>query len=55
MSGEYGDGIILGASKPEHLEQNLHAVQGDRLPEDVISALEAGWNLVRPNCFRYFR
>ena len=55
MSGDKGDGIILGASKPGHLAQNLDAVCGGRLPDEVIAALDAGWELVRPDCFRYFR
>ena len=55
MSTEQGDGIILGASKPEHLSQNLDAVKGTSLPDAVVSALDEGWEMVRPDCFRYFR
>lgn len=55
MSNHAGDGIILGASKIEHLEQNLAGTSGGALPDQVVEALDQGWERVRADCFRYFR
>ncbi|KAF2160515.1 hypothetical protein M409DRAFT_29135 [Zasmidium cellare ATCC 36951] len=37
------DGIILGASSLEQMEQNLEACEGDPLPDVVVSAFETLW------------
>ena len=50
-----GDGIILGVSSLEHLQQNMEACSSAPLDDEIIEILERGWNLIRPNCFRYFR
>lgn len=55
LSNDKGDGIILGASSQKHLEQNLEALNQGPLPDEVISALENGWEIARPNCIKYFR
>ena len=55
MQSGCGDGIIVGASKVEHLVQNLAAFGGGKLPDDILSVLDQGWEVVRPDCFRYFR
>jgi aryl-alcohol dehydrogenase-like predicted oxidoreductase len=42
------DCVILGASKMEHLEQNLNAFEsGGPLPEDVLRALDQVWHNLR--------
>ncbi len=55
LSSEYGDGIIIGASKPEHLKDNLGAYNEGRLPDSIVDSLQQGWDTVRPNCIKYFR
>ena len=55
MSNDHGDGIILGASKLNHLNENLVAVNAGPLPDSILSALDKGWELVKGDCYRYFR
>lgn len=50
-----GDGIILGASNPAHFDSNLTATTAGPLPEKIIAALDAGWELSRADCIKYFR
>ncbi|MBR4458439.1 MAG: aldo/keto reductase [Clostridia bacterium] len=49
-----GDGIIIGASKPAHLRQNLETLQAGPLPETLLEAFERAWDLCRPDCPEYF-
>jgi len=43
-----GDGIIVGASKLEHLDANLAAVEGaEPLPAEVAAACDEGWARVK--------
>ena len=55
LSVEQGDGIILGASKIVHLRENLESFGSEKLPEEIIEVLDAGWEVVKPDCFKYFR
>ena len=50
-----GDGIILGASRVEHLAQNMQACSHAPLDPSILDILERGWEIIKPNCFRYFR
>jgi aflatoxin B1 aldehyde reductase len=50
-----GDGIILGASSFEHLQQNMAACNQPALDPAILEILDRGWDIIRPNCFRYFR
>ncbi|KAJ7821009.1 NADP-dependent oxidoreductase domain-containing protein [Mycena olivaceomarginata] len=47
LKKELGDAVILGASGKKHLEENLEALDKGPLPEDVVAALEAGWEETR--------
>lgn len=47
--------IILGASKLDHLEQNLKACKAGPLPDTILQSLDDGWEQVRPVCIKYFR
>ena len=49
LRGEAGDGIILGASSPAHLTQNLAAVTEGPLPAAVVSAIDDAAEIARPN------
>ncbi|WP_050993620.1 aldo/keto reductase [Streptomyces violaceusniger] len=49
LRGEAGDGIILGASSPAHLTQNLAAVAEGPLPAAVVGAIDDAAEIARPN------
>jgi aflatoxin B1 aldehyde reductase len=49
LRGEAGDGIILGASSPAHLTENLTAVAEGPLPAAVVSAIHDAAEIARPN------
>lgn len=55
LSEDANDAIILGASRFEHLKENLAACNNDVLPQDIVNSLNEGWETVRANCFKYFR
>ena len=55
MDVAHGDGIILGASSLGHLEQNMAAAASPPLPQPILDILDRGWEIIKPNCFRYFR
>jgi aryl-alcohol dehydrogenase-like predicted oxidoreductase len=48
------DSMILGASKPEHLEGNIAAAEG-RLDEDTLKACDEVWQKLRGPHFKYNR
>jgi len=50
-----GDGIILGASSLDHLQQNMAACEQAPLDASILEILERGWAIIKPDCFRYFR
>ena len=47
--------VILGASKQEHLVQNIDASQRDRLPEDALKACDKVWRELRGPTPQYNR
>ena len=49
------DSIILGASRPEQLEENLKACQGGTLDESLIARCDAVWKRLRGITPRYNR
>ena len=55
MDRAKGDGIILGASSLRHLEQNMSACTRGPLPQAILDILDRGWEIIKPDCFRYFR
>jgi aflatoxin B1 aldehyde reductase len=55
LEAEHGDGIILGVSSVAHLEQNMAACAQAALPQSILDIVDRGWDIIRPNCFRYFR
>ena len=50
-----GHAIILGASSEAHLVANLDACEQGPLPDELVAALDEGWETVRPACIKYFR
>ncbi|MBT3267417.1 aldo/keto reductase [Candidatus Poribacteria bacterium] len=53
-SQDHVDSVILGASKPEHLEANLAAIDG-RLDDATLEACDGVWQTLRGPHFRYSR
>ena len=55
LNKKRGDGIIVGASKLKHLQQNMAAMTAGVLPEAVVSAFEQAWTECRSDAPEYFR
>ncbi len=55
LDSEQGDGIILGVSKIEHLSENMQACDHAPLDQSILDILDQGWDIIKPECFRYFR
>jgi aflatoxin B1 aldehyde reductase len=55
LEASLDDGIILGASSITHLEQNMVACAQAPLAQPLLDILDRGWEIIKPNCFRYFR
>ncbi|KAH8645395.1 NADP-dependent oxidoreductase domain-containing protein [Xylariales sp. PMI_506] len=54
LYAEKGDGIVLGASSVGQLEQNLKAVAGPSLPEEVVQAIDAGYAIIHGKELKYW-
>lgn len=54
MKRELGDAVIIGASSTRHLEGNLNALDEGPLPEEVIEAIEVGWERIRGPALKYW-
>jgi aflatoxin B1 aldehyde reductase len=55
LDSEQGDGIILGVTKIEHLKANMAACKHAPLDRAILNILDQGWEVIKPDCFRYFR
>lgn len=49
-----GDAIIIGASKLNHLVQNMNTVKAGPLPEEVVIAFEKAWSITKGDSPEYF-
>jgi aryl-alcohol dehydrogenase-like predicted oxidoreductase len=54
LSQPHVDSVIVGASKIEHLEENLQAAEG-KLDEATLKACDEVWGKIRGDHFRYNR
>lgn len=54
MSKEKGDAVIIGASSTKHLEDNLKALEEGPLPDEVVEALNLGWERIRGPTLKYW-
>ena len=59
---EHGDGVVLGFSSIEHLEENLMACEAastllDPLPQSILDAFDRAWSIVqdKDEVFPYWR
>jgi len=51
-----GDAIILGASKLDHLKENIRcATVPEKLPEEIVKAFDVAWEKAKPSCQQYWR
>lgn len=55
MKSELDDGILLGASRQEQMEQNLTAAKKGPLPESIIAAMDEAWEIAKPDSPAYFK
>jgi aflatoxin B1 aldehyde reductase len=56
LDGTKGDGVVLGASSIEQLQQNLTACRdAATLPQSLVHAMDRGWERSRKDAFRYYR
>lgn len=55
MDAGKGDGILLGASKQEQMVQNLEAAGKGPLSENIVSAMDEAWEMVKPDSPAYFK
>ena len=55
MKSELDDGILLGASRQEQMEQNLAAAKKGPLPESIIVAMDEAWEIAKPDSPAYFK
>ncbi|KAF9122040.1 hypothetical protein BGW39_010075 [Mortierella sp. 14UC] len=49
------DGIIIGVSSIQHLEQNLIDLDKGPLPKEVVEAFDSAWEHVKVACPKYFK
>ena len=54
LDGNRGDAIIVGASKLNHLQQNIEAMKAGPLPNDVVEAFEDAWMVTKGDSPKYF-
>ena len=54
LNGERGDAILIGASKLNHLQQNMTAIKAGPLPEDMVEAFENAWKITKGDSPEYF-
>lgn len=49
-----GDAILIGASKMNHLLQNMETVKAGPLPENMVNAFEMAWKITKGDSPEYF-
>jgi aflatoxin B1 aldehyde reductase len=54
LKGAHNDGMIIAATDVNQMEANLKSCQGTILSEDTVSAYDRAWEVVRPDCPKYF-
>lgn len=54
LNGDRGDAILIGASKLNHLQQNMETIKARPLPEDVVEAFEQAWTITKGDSPEYF-
>ncbi|KAH8926818.1 Aldo/keto reductase [Atractiella rhizophila] len=47
LRGDFGDGVIIGASKLEHISQNATSLRRGPLPKEVVMKMDEMWESVK--------
>lgn len=55
LNGGRGDAIIVGASKLEHLKQNMDTVKNGPLSAKLVKTFQSAWEICKADCPEYFR
>lgn len=50
-----GDGVLLGASRIEQMEQNMSVAQKGELPQSILETMDAAWEIAKPDSPAYFK
>jgi aflatoxin B1 aldehyde reductase len=53
LKPEYGDAVIIGASKLSQLEANLNYIKKGPLPDEVATVFEDIWKNIKPDAPAY--
>lgn len=54
LNAQRGDAIIIGASKLNHLKQNMESVKAGPLPDNIVNAFEKAWQISKADSCEYF-
>ena len=54
LDAERGDAILIGASKLNHLIQNMETVKAGPLNEEIVNAFDEAWNITKGDSPQYF-
>ncbi|MBQ9437502.1 MAG: aldo/keto reductase, partial [Lachnospiraceae bacterium] len=54
LNSDRGDAILIGASKIEHLLQNMEAIKTGPLPNEVVEVFENAWRILKGDSPEYF-
>ena len=54
LRGDRGDAILIGASRIDHLRQNIETLREGPLPRDMVTAFEEAWRLTKADSPEYF-
>lgn len=55
MKSELRDGILLGASRIDQMEQNMVAATKGELPQSILDAMDAAWEIAKTDSPAYFK
>ncbi|MBR5039066.1 MAG: aldo/keto reductase [Prevotella sp.] len=55
METNKDDGILLGASRLEQMTQNMAAARKGELPQSILDAMDAAWEIAKPDSPAYFK
>ncbi|RDW93834.1 Aldo reductase [Aspergillus mulundensis] len=47
LKEELGDGVVLGSSSVKQLDENLRAMAGGPLPDEIVDVLDRAWEIIQ--------
>jgi aflatoxin B1 aldehyde reductase len=54
LNADRGDAIIIGASKLNHLQQNIETLKAGPLPDEILDIFEQAWGITKADSPEYF-